>query len=221
MPKSIDTARVRQLVDGGAQLVDVLPAEMYRRDHLPGAINIPLAEIDSAVDTLDRGRAVVVYCGDYQCDLSPRAAHRLEQLGFTEVYDYVASKAAWLAEGLPGDGLVRDDRRAGAFARTDVARVKAGATIGDVAGVVSDWEVVVVVDADDVVLGVVRPEAVALPHEQPVVSVMQSAPPTVRPSVPIRELASSMDDDGERRVLVTTLGGVLVGLVRRADLDAA
>ena len=36
---------------------------------------------------MDRARPTVVYCFDTQCDLSGRAAARLEQLGFAEVYD--------------------------------------------------------------------------------------------------------------------------------------
>ncbi len=47
---------------------------------------------------------------------------------------------------------------------------------------------------------------------------MQSAPPTVRPSIPLRELAETMDDDGQRHLLVTTSHGRLLGLVRRAEL---
>src|SRR5256885_13027289 len=106
MPATVDTARARQLVERGAQLVDVLPAETFRQEHLPGAVNIPLAQIATAVDRLDRAKPVIVYCYDYQCDLSPRGAVHLERLGFRQGYDYLASKAAWPAEGTPGQGLV-------------------------------------------------------------------------------------------------------------------
>ncbi|MEY2402955.1 MAG: hypothetical protein QOD38_506, partial [Acidimicrobiaceae bacterium] len=214
MPVPIDTARVRELVSQGAQLVDVLPAETFRQEHLPDAVNLPIQEIEQATERLDPAKPVIVYCYDYQCDLSPRGAHLLEHLGFSEVYDYVASKAAWLAEGLPGEGLLRDDQRAQAYTRNDVPRVKADATIADIVGVAGDWEVVVVVDADDVVLGVVRTEARSLPQDVTVASIMQPGPPTVRPSIPIRELAKSMDDNGELHVLVTKLDGTLTGLVR-------
>src|SRR4051812_32141151 len=131
MPVPIDTARARELLTQGAQLVDVLPEATFTQEHLPGAINIPLQSIDKAVQQLERTKAVVVYCYDYQCDLSPRAAHRLEQLGFAEVYDYVAGKAAWLASGLPGAGLLHDDGRVAARVHTDVPRLKPEATIHD------------------------------------------------------------------------------------------
>src|SRR5438067_5401785 len=220
MPVPIDTARTRELLAQGAQLVDVLPEATFTQEHLPGAINIPLQSIDKAVEQLDRGKAVVVYCFDYQCDLSPRAAHRLEQLGFGEVYDYVASKAAWLACGLPGEGLLHDDHRAVARARADVPRLKPDAKVSDLDVALGEWEVAVVVDDDDVVLGSVRREARSLPATVEVAAVMQSGPPTARPSLPIRELAKSMDDDGEQEILVTNLDGTLVGLIRRDDLDA-
>ena len=65
MPKTIDRDQLRRLLDQGAQLVEVLPAEEYREEHLPGAINIPLRRIDAdAKDRLDRDRPVVVYCWD-------------------------------------------------------------------------------------------------------------------------------------------------------------
>jgi rhodanese-related sulfurtransferase len=57
---------VKQLLDRGAQLVDVLGADEFERDHLPGAINIPLKRLDGGtVADLDRTRPVLVYCNDF------------------------------------------------------------------------------------------------------------------------------------------------------------
>jgi len=68
VPTSIDTTALQKLLtdDTTVQLVDVLPAETFRQEHLPGAVNVPLAEIESAPDKLDPTRPVVVYCFDYQ-----------------------------------------------------------------------------------------------------------------------------------------------------------
>jgi rhodanese-related sulfurtransferase len=41
MATTVDTNRLRTLLDDGAQLVDVLPAETFRQEPLPGAVNIP------------------------------------------------------------------------------------------------------------------------------------------------------------------------------------
>ena len=67
MPQPIDRDRVQELVRAGAQLVEVLPNEEYQDEHLPGAVNIPLKELnDETAAQLDRARPVIVYCYDYQ-----------------------------------------------------------------------------------------------------------------------------------------------------------
>jgi rhodanese-related sulfurtransferase len=61
---SID--EVRRLLDQGAQLVDVLEPEAYAHSHLPGAISIPLKELNETTSAkLDRSRPVIVYCSDF------------------------------------------------------------------------------------------------------------------------------------------------------------
>lgn len=65
MPHAVDYPRLRELLDSGAQLVEVLPEQEYEEEHLPGAINIPLKTLDAASTAqLDKRRAVVVYCWD-------------------------------------------------------------------------------------------------------------------------------------------------------------
>ena len=67
MPTEVGRDEVQRLLAGGAQLVEVLPAEEYSEEHLPGALNIPLKELDrERVHALDRSRPVIVYCYDYQ-----------------------------------------------------------------------------------------------------------------------------------------------------------
>ena len=65
MPTRIDLAQVHQLLDDGAQLVEVLPAAEYSDEHLPGAINLPLKQLNgTAAEQLDQTRPVIVYCWD-------------------------------------------------------------------------------------------------------------------------------------------------------------
>ena len=65
MSEGIGIERVEQLIGEGAQLVEVLPKREFEEEHLPGAINLPLKELDAeTAATLDRSRAVVVYCWD-------------------------------------------------------------------------------------------------------------------------------------------------------------
>ena len=67
MPTAIDRTRLQQLLREGAQLVEVLPQAEYEDEHLPGAINIPLKELNAdTARQLKQGQPVVVYCHDYQ-----------------------------------------------------------------------------------------------------------------------------------------------------------
>ena len=65
MPTEIDRTEVQRMVERGAQLVEVLPEDEYKEDHLPGAISLPLGRLETqAVGMLDRTRPVIVYCWD-------------------------------------------------------------------------------------------------------------------------------------------------------------
>ena len=67
MPTTIDRDDVQRLVrEEDAQLVDVLPADDFEDEHLPGAINIPLKTLDAqSTASLDPHMPVIVYCYDY------------------------------------------------------------------------------------------------------------------------------------------------------------
>jgi rhodanese-related sulfurtransferase len=65
MPTDVDLLALDRLLASGAELVEVLPTKEFEDEHLPDAINIPLRTIDaSTIASLDRGRAIVVYCWD-------------------------------------------------------------------------------------------------------------------------------------------------------------
>jgi len=68
MPTPIDREQVQSLLGNeNGQLVEVLPADEYEDEHLPGAINIPLKTLDpETTRRLERERPVIVYCHDYQ-----------------------------------------------------------------------------------------------------------------------------------------------------------
>jgi rhodanese-related sulfurtransferase len=57
--------RLHELIGAGAQVVETLPEPDYSEAHLPGALNMPLKQLDAATaGALDRDRPVVVYCWD-------------------------------------------------------------------------------------------------------------------------------------------------------------
>jgi rhodanese-related sulfurtransferase len=86
---SEETARVvsreeaGDLLEGGAQLVDVRVAHEWDAGHIPGATHLPLEELAERSDELDRERAVVLYCrGGTR---SSMAAEALDGAGFDAV----------------------------------------------------------------------------------------------------------------------------------------
>ena len=59
-------SEVKALLAQGAQLVDVLDEDDFEQDHIPGAINIPLKQLNEKTAAgLDRDRPVLVYCNDF------------------------------------------------------------------------------------------------------------------------------------------------------------
>ena len=62
-PVDVSLEQVRELAAKGVRLVEVLPAEEYDEEHLPGAISLPLKQLtQERAGALDSARAVVVYC---------------------------------------------------------------------------------------------------------------------------------------------------------------
>src|SRR6266542_3579403 len=88
----------------------------------------------------------------------PRAAWRLESMGFAQVYDYTAGKLDWLAAGLATEGSNALRPRAGDVARHDVPTCGLDERLGEVAGRVraAGWDACVVVNVERVVLGLLR-----------------------------------------------------------------
>jgi rhodanese-related sulfurtransferase len=68
MPTPINRDELQRLRrEEDAQLVEVLPADGFEDEHLPGAVNIPLKSLDrDSTASLDRRRPVIVYCYDSQ-----------------------------------------------------------------------------------------------------------------------------------------------------------
>jgi rhodanese-related sulfurtransferase len=65
MSMEIEREEVCRMVEDGAQLVEVLPREEYEAEHLPGALNIPLQQLDRQTTApLQQDQPVIVYCYD-------------------------------------------------------------------------------------------------------------------------------------------------------------
>jgi rhodanese-related sulfurtransferase/CBS domain-containing protein len=220
MPAQIGRDEVQRLLREGAQLVEVLPADMYRKERLPGAISIPLTTMNRASTArLDRDRPVIVYCFDLQCDLSARAAWVLKTFGFEQVYDYVAGKQDWFAFGLPIEGEDADKPRAGDRVARDVPTCGPSERIGPVRERVraAGWDACVVVNAQRVVLGLLRSRELASDAETCAQDVMELGPVSARPDATIAEMKEHFERLDLESSPITTSYGELVGLLRRED----
>lgn len=65
MAEAIQAGRVQELLSKDAYLLEVLPEDEYREQHIRGALHVPLKKLDAgAVSMLDRDKPVIVYCWD-------------------------------------------------------------------------------------------------------------------------------------------------------------
>src|SRR5262245_49279440 len=135
--------------------------------------------------------------------MSPRAAWRLESIGFRQVYDYVAGKADWGSFGLPLEGT--KGLRAGGYVRADVPTCGLGEGLQDVRRLVSaaGWDTCIVVNPAGVVLGRLGRKAFAVEEEIAVEAVMTAGPSTVRPSITLAAVLERMRKQKLTGALVT------------------
>ncbi len=152
--------------------------------------------------------------------MSPRAAWRLESLGFSEVYDYTVGKLDWLAAGLPTEGTNANRPRAGALARKDVPTCGLDERLSAVRDRVRSqgWEAAVVVNEERVVFGLLRAKELAGDGDQLISQAMRPGPSTFRPYVLAEEMARSMVDHKLESSPITTSDGRLVGLLLQKDV---
>lgn len=76
-------ALIERVRSGEVTVLDVRPAEEFRAGHIPGAISVPLAELEANLSDLPRGREVVAYCRGPYCVLAIEAVEVLRKNGFT------------------------------------------------------------------------------------------------------------------------------------------
>jgi rhodanese-related sulfurtransferase len=106
MLQDVSAEEVRQKLEAGEHfvIVDALAPMVYAHSHLPGAINIPPANVDPtrlAKRIPDLATEIVVYCANVECDDSVSTAEQLRALGYTNVRHYAGGKDEWKRHGLP------------------------------------------------------------------------------------------------------------------------
>ena len=106
MLPTVSADQLRRKLESGDDfvLVDALAPMVYAHSHLPGAINLPAADVDPARVAKripDRSTEIVVYCSSPECEDSVTTATRLRELGYANVTHYAGGKDEWRALGLP------------------------------------------------------------------------------------------------------------------------
>ncbi|MEK7858662.1 MAG: rhodanese-like domain-containing protein [Elusimicrobiota bacterium] len=81
-------------------LLDVRSPEAFAAAHLPTALNIPLADLVSKLNTLPKNKTIVTYCANLTCALAPKAALELARKGF-KVQELMGGIATWQEQGFP------------------------------------------------------------------------------------------------------------------------
>lgn len=87
---------------GEVTVLDVRPAEEFAAGHLPGAINIPLSELEARLGELRPDQEVVAYCRGPYCVLSYDAVARLRVHGL-QARRLKDGYPEWKIAGLPVD----------------------------------------------------------------------------------------------------------------------
>lgn len=89
--------------DGLVTVLDVRPPEEYESGHIPGAINVPLAEIEQHLADLPKEQDIIAYCRGAYCVLAFEAVAALRDKGF-KARRLEEGYPEWKAAGLPVEG---------------------------------------------------------------------------------------------------------------------
>ncbi len=89
-----------RMKDGLVTVLDVRPADEFALAHIPGAINVPVAELETRLASLTGAQELVAYCRGAYCVMSFEAVARLREKGFA-ARRLEAGMPEWIAAGLP------------------------------------------------------------------------------------------------------------------------
>ena len=104
MVKTITAEELKEKIEEKEdfRLVEVLLPELFDDWHIQGAINIPADDMkEIAPGRLKRDEEIVVYCLDFECGASMRAAKALLELGYKNIIDFAGGKKDWMDKGYP------------------------------------------------------------------------------------------------------------------------
>jgi rhodanese-related sulfurtransferase len=92
--------------NNGVKVIEVLSEDHFKNGHIPGAINIPLDELNEETlieNKITKEDTIVVYCNNESCLKSTDAAKKLLEMGYENVFDFKAGKKGWENAGFELD----------------------------------------------------------------------------------------------------------------------
>ncbi|GFK92496.1 Thiosulfate sulfurtransferase GlpE [Fundidesulfovibrio magnetotacticus] len=103
---TVAPAEARAMLVAGARLfVDAREPAEYEAGHIPGAVSVSaealLTGMDSVLPGVEKGRPLLVYCGDLACPKSRDLAQGLKELGFADIAVMPEGLDGWRAAGGP------------------------------------------------------------------------------------------------------------------------
>ena len=97
----IDRKKLLERVrEGSVVVLDVRPVEEYRAGHIPGAVSLPLEELQRRLAELPMDQEIIAYCRGPYCLFAVRAVELLRKQGFT-ARRFGEGIPEWKAAGLP------------------------------------------------------------------------------------------------------------------------
>ena len=144
-------------------------------------------------------------------------------MGFTDVYDFIPGKTAWLAMGWGREGGDSAKPNVGDLARTDLPVCKLGAKMGEARTATegSPHNFCLVTNEESIFMGRLSAEAMTGDAGELVDQAMEGGSSTVRPSEALEALTARMTKKGVGTMVVTDLKGRLLGVLFREDAEAA
>ena len=216
MPIEIRRKDVKTLIaQDRAQIVEVLPAAEYKKEHLPKAISIPLQTLTPEnTKQLRKDQAVIVYCANYRCDLSARAAWRLESMGFQEVYRYTLGKEDWIAAGFETEGPDASKPRLKQYIKRNIQTCLLRDRMQEIQNRRGANDICVVLNDRNIVMGIIEGDAWNANALMRASDAMNPAPITFRPDSDPKETLKELKRLEIENALVTTSDGELLGILR-------
>ncbi len=144
-------------------------------------------------------------------------------MGFTNVYDFVPGKAAWLAMGWGREGTKAAKPNVGELARTDVAVCRLGQTVAEARAArdESPYDFCLLTNEEGIFMGRLRGDALAGDASELVDKAMEGGSTTTRPSESTEALVGRMTKRGVKSIVVSDLKGRLIGAFLGEDGEKA